>query len=266
MNRLKNIIKNKTVCIALHGNSIKELEDNIEEFNTDNICWVSVNSFDIIEEYILNKINKKLDIIYCGAEFFPEIEKTIRIPLLIKAFENKVFVLGKEFLFTETFPNNGHKELYSKYKKQILLIEDIIAKNKESLLKILSTNTVSSLGYLLCALSIAGAKQIILFGCDGIKGTENNYLSTYYQSNTHIERRILSRFKNILSELRDEYFCGVKGDTLKFNKTFDNYYSMCMNLFNITTFPNIFNCSINSNIHNFNKISYHIAIKLIEKD
>ena len=264
MERLKRLIKNKTICIALHGKSIEELETNIEFFDSNNICWISVNSFDIIEDYILNKINKKLDIIYCGAYFFPKIEKEIRIPKLINAFDKGAFVIAKQYIFTEIFPQNGIDGLDKIFKKQLLFLEEVFPNNKTfSLMEVLSKNTVSSIGYLLCILSIAGAEKIILFGFDGLNEQTSDILQTYYKADIQTNRRILPEFKNRIDEFHEEYFCAIKGDTFHFNNTFPTYYAMCMEQFNISKLPQIFNCSLNSNFEVFEKISYNRAKELI---
>jgi len=257
MKRLAEKIKDKTVCIALHGKSLQELEDKIGDFNNNSICWASLNAFDIVDEYILSKVYRKLDIIYCGAEYFPEIEQEIRIPLLVMALDRGAFVVGKEFLFTETFPNNGVSGLHETYAENILLLENI-----PGFMELMLQYTVSSFAFLLCVLSIAGAKNIILFGCDGIGPEVTDYLGTYYKSDIHIKRRVLPRFKGV--KVRDGYFTSVQNDTVKFNNNFDEYYSRCMSVFRVSTPPNVYNCSSNSVVNNFKKISYDEAIKLCQ--
>ena len=254
MNRLSKIVEDKIVCIAMHGKSLEELEDRIEDFNSDKICWASCNAFDIVEDYILSKINKKLDIIGCFAEYFPEIEKEVRIPALIKALDNGSFVLAQEYLFTKTFPENGYGELLSKYISQILIIK--------SLARLLKQDRVSSLGFMLCALSIAGAKDIILFGCDGIGPEVTDYLGTYYKSDIHIKRRVLPRFKGV--KVRDGYFSSVQSDTIHFNNNFNDYYSRCLRQFKVFTTPKISNCSMSSVITNFKKIFYDEAVNICQ--
>ena len=255
MDRLENLVQNKTIGVMLHGKSIEELENRIELFKNLDIVWVSLNAFDIMETYILNKINKKLDIIFCLAHFWPEIEKNIRIPALINAIKNGTLVIAKKYLFDSIFPESKFPDIYDQYEKSILLIEDIINQDNKSLADILLVYTVSSLGYILCVLSILKAKQIILFGCDGALF---NDLNSYYKSERLLERRVV--FPNKLTDYPDGYLISLKSDTEILNTDFFNTYLTCMNKFNMPLVP-ILNCSPNSYITAFPLITYDNLLK-----
>ena len=222
MNRLKAKIKDRPVCILLHGRSLEELEKRITEIKNEKICWISLNAYDIVEKYILQKINKKLDIIYCGANYTPDIE-VLRIPLLIQSLDKGAFLIAKRYLFTEVFPKFINIDLYKFYQKKILFLENVYNSNGKSLFEVLSTHTVSSLGYLLCALSIAGAKEIKLFGLDGCGEPPDDLLSTYYKPEIHRERR--KKVTSIKSS--------IQSDTYIYNNKYYNTYLECMKEFNI---------------------------------
>ena len=255
MVELENLVKNKIVGVALHGKSIEELEERIELFKDLDIVWVSLNAFDIIETYILNKINKKLSLIYCLADYWPEIEKNIRIPLLIEAINRGSLMIAKKYLFENIFPENGAPDFFGKYRDKIFLIEDFIDINHFSIENLLSHYTVSSLGYILSTLSILKAKKIILFGCDG--GIKND-ITSYYKSDIHIERRVLAPYK--LKDFEDGMLFNIQSDTDILNTEFWKTYLTCMTLFNITP-PPILNCSPNSYVTTFPIITYDSLLK-----
>lgn len=58
---------NKPIYLCLQGPSISLLDENIQEFKNRDVLWASLNKFRIIEDNILNKIDRKLDIIYCSS-------------------------------------------------------------------------------------------------------------------------------------------------------------------------------------------------------
>ena len=44
INKLKNIIGNRIVCIVAFGKSVKELENHIEKLKNYDVCWMGCAS------------------------------------------------------------------------------------------------------------------------------------------------------------------------------------------------------------------------------
>lgn len=58
----------KPIYLCLQGPSIKTLEDNVEYFKEHDVLWASLNRFSIVQKGVLDKIDKKFDIVYCSSK------------------------------------------------------------------------------------------------------------------------------------------------------------------------------------------------------
>jgi hypothetical protein len=158
------------IIICLPSPSIKELEDNIESFKNVDCQWASLNRFKAIEENILYKIKKRLDVVYCSSpERFSEGYKNIK--------DFKGLLITNSQIARQKI--NG---IYNENKK--VYVSDW-------------GYGFSSLFAMICALIKLKYKQIFLFGAQGYaENTENVYYSQYKFRNENFKARKNSIYRD----------------------------------------------------------------------
>lgn len=242
---IETIINNRVVCVMVPGKSIEELENKIEEYRDCDICWVSLNLFTVMEDYILSKINKKLDIILdCStvAESLSSQFERIRLPRIedfLKRSDNNLWLTTHGFIrdiVTIHKPN-----WLSLYDNKIMIIDSIFP--KDNIAQYMSVP--NSLTLLIACLVAGKAKKIILFGLDGCKTTSNN-ISTYYKPEMQAKDKILA-----VGDVKD---VGIPRDSNNFEIKFTQLFNTYKSLFNHEL--EIYNCSPNSEYNCITKINY----------
>jgi len=242
---LKNIVKNKTVIIMLHGKSIEQLENHIEQLKDKDICYASLNYFDLMEDYILNKINKRLDYVLdtAGVKDNNKHNYSIkrRIPRLKKLFSrpDKSMLLTIHGVMKNLIEKENCGELLEKNKDRILVLDS---------LGIDLINVPNSASLLISVTLLAGAKKIIICGMDGYLGKPENSVPTYYKQDLYLQHQKDALGTNDITHLN--------GDTKNFEIMIKNIISSYCQLLEIKQ-PEIYNCSPNSLINVFPKIDYN---------
>lgn len=256
VSRLQEIVNNRPLTICLQGRSIQELEDRIEEFKDFNICWGAMNRFDIYQKYILDKIDKKLQVAMDVGEvpYVEAYEKSIRIPRWKDYFRNpnNVLITSREII--ENIKQYGNWDMLTEYSDRLIIIE----KCRE----IKVPNSIML--YLMC-LAKFHIKKIILFGFDGFgnpkafkntpvwDGTElayehqNKSLASYYKKDAVLEERRIGYQDERASDLHSN--CPTYNDQVI--KTLGKF---CKD--NNLNFPEIVNCSPNSLYTVHRKVTY----------
>ena len=254
-NDLFQSIVNKRICaIIAHGNSIYELQRRMQEFKNLDICWVGIGQFDTIEKYIMEPAGKSLDIVFdCGSvpdARSKKYELNQRIPRL-------EYYLGKNDrkLWITTFGavRDGIKrfsidEFWSKYENQTLMIDSLFPRDQVPKYMCVPNSLTLCVG----AMIGAKAKKIILFGCDGYKGTPTDGINSYYRPDEVKKERLAA-----LGSIEDK---GINRDTNAFEGLFKDRYIRFADYFQY--YPAVFNCSPNSVFECIPKINYDQA-KLI---
>jgi hypothetical protein len=248
--RIANIIKERTCCVISKGKSIEELEKKIELFRNKNICWVIQNRFDYIEEGILKKIGKSVDIVSdCATVSKPQIfEKEVRYPRFYNyLMRNETSLLAtSETVLNEILKYKKEKDINLRdyFDKQIVTIDSLfsIPNCNKSI-----WNPPPNSFTLLLAFLIAGyAKKIIIFGLDGAT-TNEGILKTYYRPDIVTQERRLA--------FGDERPGTVANDGADFAIRWGEIFELYKTSFNN---PNveIINCSPNTIFNTFRKINY----------
>lgn len=236
----------KTIFVILHGKSCEELEKRIEEFKNFDLVWCSMSSFDVPQEYILNKIDKHFKIVFdCStvqnAEHY---ELTRRIPRISNHLDK---YLDSIYISTRTDKNNTHDlrqriapEFLEKYKNRIIYTEDIgIDPNPFC---------VSLHLYIACLCKL-GYEEIILFGADG-GGQYGNAIESYYKWEE------VKKDKEIAQNL--DY--NMIGDTHNINSTYKT-----MMLQSLGYNPKVINVSSNSLYTFAPKVDYDEILKYLKQ-
>jgi len=237
LDKLKHIINKRVVLIMLHGKSIEGLEKEIINFKKLDICYTSLNYFTIMEEYILNKINKKLDFVFDSSSIVKECRQDFEAKYRLKRL-GEYLSRANDNLWVTTKGNmkmimidTGNEEFIIRFINKILLVDqlDIIL------------DVPNSVALLLQICILGGARKIILCGFDGHMGDEN-VLQSYYKSEIF--------YKNLrLPSTGNKNFV-IGTETTLFENQIGNI------LQNFKNVPPIINCSINSYHNVFNKINY----------
>jgi hypothetical protein len=181
MDKIKNLINNRVVGLMLFGSSIVELEQRIEEFKDFDICWVSLGQWELMEKYILNKIDKELEITFDTAE----VENPIRFEIQRRLPRLEEFLSrpSNNFHITMRHPSISKlrkvigSDIEDKYSSKIVYAEDICPAQ---------AFCVSFPLFITCLWAL-GANKIILFGADG----NSNSIDTYFHpEEVAIEKKV----------------------------------------------------------------------------
>jgi len=239
--RMSAVIKNRTVCVLLHGRSIEQLGNHIESLQPYDLCYAGINQFFITEQYILSKINKKLDIVQdCSEVAFPqEFEPTIRVPRInefLRRGDNNCILTTEKVFNIWSQHGLGWARDNLDYFNKCVFVENYVLRS-----------VPNSLAIYLLYLARFGAKKIILFGCDGYIGPAGKDLSTYY----HSDEVALEREQGF----HNKEASGLHSDTSSFDVQFLELYRWYRLMHGIPSIE-IVNCSLSSAFTIFRKIGY----------
>lgn len=222
MSRISDIVADRPVFVLLHGKSIKQLEYYMEKLKDKDICYTSVNNFNIMEHYILSKIGKRVSIIHCHS--IHGFER--RTPAIVEYLQRK----DNNLLITTDIAISafslGHPSLINEHREKIWLIPSNPWKH---------FNTVTAF---LTVLLDEGVRNIFLFGADGCDDkTAKGAKASYYHPETFKVGRGTGT--------------GVTGDTGRFNRVWPTFETAHNN-----NGTKILNCSPNSHVNCIPEIRY----------
>ena len=225
----------KPVAILLQGPSVSELEDKIHLFKDKDWIWASLNRFQMMEEYILSKIGKEFDIVYSSNDgrFDQELES-------IRNFiskEGNLFITSKDKV-------DQHSGIFDGCSAYIdSMGEEFITEISDS------TRSPNSLTCLLFSLGRLGAKDIYLFGCDGVS-REGKF---YYHQERYPESKNLAP-----PQSPNEVQHSLVYDTLHMNLYFWSNWDSVM-----PYRPRIINVNPESTVNCFEKCSYEEVVDVV---
>jgi len=244
--KLTEKINGRTIGIMSHGKSIYELEHRQSQFSELDICWASFNYYDLMQDNILNKMNKRLDIaLECAAGRTKTFELLTRIPRMGEYIQKDCLVLSTWRLMRTQYEKMGLLNTYEEFKDDIILCDNILG----------ILNVPNSLSLLIYTVAVCKPKQIILFGVDGYKKTQGDEFSTYFKPDLQKEYR-----KNLLGG-KLEYTLHETTDD--FEKLFLKSYEKYCDQFHVDT-PKIYNCSPGSHFKSVNNLNYTEVLKKIK--
>lgn len=249
---LYNIIRNRPVAVLAHGKSLETLEKNIQQYKHLDICWVSLNLFTMVEDFILKKINKQLDIVLdCAsvAVSFYQKYNAIRIPRLdsyLNRTNNNLWITTLGLIRDEIKPIN--QDFIYRHFHKTLMIDELVYPQM--------LDVPNSITLLLCTMAIGKAQKIIIFGLDGYNGKYEDNINSFYKPELHKQERLLA--------VGSIQASGVPRDTSDFNNRFIKIFKEYCKNYNINP-PLMVNCSPNSVYTVIPKISYEESIKWLEQ-
>lgn len=178
----------KPIAICLQGTSIEILQQKINLFKNKDWHWASLNKFQVIEDEILSKTNKKLDIVYCASDQRFKEEKNNIDNFMQKS--NTLFITNSDI---------NYRYLHKVYNTELYVFDWGYG--------------FSSLFAMLCALGKLGAKRIYLFGADGIKGEKEVYFcQNKIQENFEARANSIIKDTQIMNKIFWDYwnYIGLK--------------------------------------------------------
>jgi hypothetical protein len=256
--QLKDKIRGRSCAIIAHGKSIEELETRIHEFASYDICWIGLGQFDTIERYILHPAGMYFDIVFDCATV-PEskmknYENKQRMPRLesfLSQSTDRMWVTTHG-IYRDTIKALHFDSFWNQFEKQVMMVDSLFPRDGiEQYMEVPNSLTLA------CSIPIAGgAKNIILFGCDGYIGPTDTGESilTYYKPEEVKKERMAA-----LGSIEDP---GINRDTRLFEKMFKDCYLRYGTLFNCI--PDIYNCSPNTLYSHIRKINYDEAKNILE--
>ncbi len=247
MNKLEQIINGRTVCIMVHGTSIARLEQEISKLANKDICWASTGVFPMMEDYILSKINKKLDIVFDCATVAPHLWNAYELHMRLPRIHKFINRPGQNLWCTSHgVVRDTIKPLVphwiGEFKEKIFVIDSLVAKDNVPKFMDAPNSTCLMIGTMLAG----GASKIIIFGLDGYHGPTACPPTAYYHPEEIIKERKLA-----LGEVNDG---NINRDTNSFAKVFPDKLEMYRGFFNNRA-P-VYNCSPDSIYDVIPKIHY----------
>ncbi|MCD4780899.1 MAG: hypothetical protein K8S27_10185 [Candidatus Omnitrophica bacterium] len=254
--RLYRIVNNRPAAILCPGPSINTLEQRIHDLKKENICWVSLNHYTVIEKNILNQINKNLSVLFCSArEFLPTLYGDIQ------NFLNR----DDQNIFISSFWREAYglmdssfqlKEFIKEYDEKMLFFsiqQNDKVPNEHFPLHLMHSNSLLGLIQMIL---LGQPQAVYLFGADGYCPDDQPH---YYRAEDDGHRGDVHKTIKV-GKLED-----LKYDT---NKLFNPVARKAIR--NVTqTFKlqetSIYNCSPESYYLPFPKIAYDDALKLLTR-
>lgn len=235
--KLKEIVRGRPVGIMVHGKSIENLEKNIYELKDYDICWASLGVFDMMEEFILSKIDKKLEVVFdCATvpharvEHYELLVRKLRLQGYLQRPDNNIWITTHGLIRDSVQPY--YPEFLEMFGDKMMQVDSIFPTNEISKWM----DVPNSVCLLIASMIAAQATKIIIFGLDGYSGDITTGVNSYYQPNLIMQERIAA-----LGTLQDP---GINRDTDGFAK---RWFDLSMNYTEL--FKNncyIYNCSPNS--------------------
>ena len=252
IDHLRKIIAGRPVAILAAGPSINELEKRIEELRHSDICYFGMNSFLVLEDNILKKIDKRYSVILAGGNRgLPPVWNNI-VDFLNRSEDNFYIssFLGEGF--EDMFgPEFDLQKFLNKYDEKLFTIgvtDDRTLPDNNRPLHFLPSNSLACLIYLAI---IGNASKIIIFGGDG--HVKKNNKGVYYRPNEYDQCDPDPNKANwILTYDTNNHFNPVVPISLR------NIYKT----YNLEPIP-ILNCSEVSFLTPFPKISYNDAFAVL---
>lgn len=253
--KISEIINNRPVALVLQGKSVNELESRIQEFKDLNICWVALGLFTTIEEFILSKINKQLEIVFDCATVpesrlysYETNERLPRLDRFLSRNTNNLWITSNGII-RDTIKGLHQESFFNKHYNKIFIVDNLFPKKNISDYM----NVPNSAALFLGALISGNPKNIVIFGLDGYSGNVNEGINSYYRPQyASMERQ------NALGSISDE---GISRDTNNFISKFPTVLKKYRKLFN--NYIEIYNCSPNSLYKIPKNISYNEALKIL---
>lgn len=248
MNKLKEIIAGRPVAIMVQGSSIAELELHIESLKGCNVCWTSLGVFPMMEQYILNTVDKSLDIVFdCATvspHLFADYEHKLRLPRMYKFLNRSTTNLWctSHGMIRDTVQPLVPYWL-ERFRDKIFVIDSLVPQPSVPTFMDVPNSVTLMIGTMLAG----GASKIILFGFDGFRGDVPCPAEAYYHPEQIIEERLLA-----LGKVTDER---INTDTESVVKILPTKIKMYREFFGNNA-P-IYNCSDKSVYDIFPKIKYN---------
>jgi hypothetical protein len=175
--RLRRLINKRTVVILLHGVSIKELEQRIEDLRDCDICYFGLNSCWPVEKHILKKIGRRLSIAMDSSNPGGEMSNIINF---LERPEDNIFISEKHSFYKDhrkEMPEGFNLDKFiEKYDKKLLfftstftyiMIDTGLSLPIPSMEYPLDFPGELSFSILLSLAIIGGASRVVIFGGDG---------------------------------------------------------------------------------------------------
>lgn len=233
--KIEKIINGRVVGVIARGSSLNELEKRINEFKDLDICWTSLNLFTIAEEYILSKINKKLEIISdcSNVELRDNFEPNVRRPRFenyLKREDNNLLQISNTVI--RDLKATNQDDILEKYKNKIITIDEVFTGEGYPIeLWDAPPNSIT----LLFAMLMAGkAKKVVTFGFDGYTDNNLEAVNSYYKPELEKAERIAATGKT----------AGVGSlptDSRDFNRRWFYIYQLYKRVYGVET--KFINCS-----------------------
>ncbi|MFC1933569.1 hypothetical protein ACFLXX_00245 [Chloroflexota bacterium] len=262
--KLRQVINGRPVAILLQGPSIIQLEERISELRDCDICYAGLNDFGVIEERILEKINRHLSLFMCSSliDLRRQIENRNLFDYLERQEENLLVSEKESFLIQQLWQPFDLDEFVTKYDRRLLFfvstftfmkIQEGLFLPVPSIRYPLHFPKQGSFSILLSLALIGGASMIAVFGGDGgiIKKGEK-YFGGYGKG-----KQEYGMDQGSSTDIN--VFTG----TNIFNATMPVMLEKLREIYDIPP-VDIVNCSVQSHYTSLRKLSYDKTIALLK--
>lgn len=258
--KLRGIIKGRPVAIILQGFSTRELEERITELKDCDICYSSLNSFGVIEKYILEKNNRNCSIVMCSSPVGLGVEIGNIIKFLERPEDNLFNSFKLAFCLAAMPKWFDLGEFMAKYDQRLLFHDCVFPvfhhlagpffdqfPSEEFPLHFVAQN---SLSVLLSIVVIGKPSRVAIFGADGGRIDQNGL---YFKE---------SELRSYRQDLDGDIEGTLMADTRTFNQRMLPMLWKVYRIYGLKPVE-IINCSERSHYTPFKKLSYDETFSLL---
>ena len=163
--RLTEIIGGRDVALLLYGPSITDLEQQIDTLADCDICFASVNKFDVVEQRILSRIGRRLDIVVTANPSDIQLRWDAYRDYLSRPDPN--LLVATEYVLAGLRPPHSVEGQFVRCFDEKLLFFDAANRLPTTPVTPLHFSPGNTLSVALPMLAVGGARRIFIFGGDG---------------------------------------------------------------------------------------------------
>lgn len=249
---VKRIVGGRDIALLVHGPSIRQLEERIDELAGQDVCYVSLNQFPHMEEPMLSKIGELLDLVMIGNPLsFSDHEE--QVYEFLSRDDDNMFITSEFATTAIDVARGGSAGFKQAFASKLIYFESqfFYPPTPVRPLHFPSGNTLS---VLLPFLFLGEPKRIFLFGSDG-GGDPKSQNGAYFFSDapeSDVDRRRVA-----------ETYRRLRLDARHCDQNVGASMISVSALYNVPM-PEVYNVCLDSAYEAFPKISYDDAFKMIK--
>ncbi len=253
--QLTKIVGGRDVALLLYGPSIAELADCVDQLDGLDICYASVNKFDVVEDRILGPIDQTLDIVVTANPNDMGQRWDAYHEFLTRPDDN--LLVTTNYALSSLRPPFSVDRHFAKVFDDKLLFFDAGSRLPTSPVAPIHFFAGNTLSIALPMLALAGPRRIFIFGADGgasPPGSDDD-AAYFFGATAEIDETARRRREACRRFKADAALCDHNAAFAALAAT--KFFRIAM--------PEIYNCCPHSNYQSFARISCADGIRMLRE-